>query len=119
MTLFAPISALSLEYVNATWTSDLDGTSVDPTGQTQGQPELPVQMAFPVSSGNPSAPAQPTVWYTASWLLGGTSVGYTAQCLVGPGGGVTTLTAGQFDAWGRIAGSPEAPEKFVGTLPVF
>jgi hypothetical protein len=119
-TLYAPISALSLAEINVLWTSDLDGTSIDPTGQTAGQSLLPVQMAFPVSSGNPAAPAQPVTWYTAAWLLGGTGRGYVAQSLVGPGGGVVTLTAGQsYDVWSRITGSPESPVIFAGTQPVY
>jgi len=120
MTLFEPIAAISLEEVNVTWTSGLAGTSIDPTGATEGEPALPVEMAFPVSSGNPAEPAQPTVWFTASWLIGGTSTGYTAQCLVGPGGGVVTLTAGlSFDCWAKVLGSPEVPAKYAGALPVF
>ena len=120
MAAFAPISALSLEMVNVSWTSDLDGTSIDPTGQTAGQAVLTVQFAFPVSSGNYAAPAQPTVWYAGSWLLGGTGRGYVSQCLVGPGGGVVTLTAGQdYDVWSEITGTPESPRKFAGVQPVY
>lgn len=120
MSSFAPISAASLEEVNVTWTSELAGTSVDPTGQTANQPALTVQMAFPVSSGNPAEPASPVTWYAASWLLGGTSVGYVAQALVGPAGGVVTLTAGlSYDVHSKISGSPESPVKFAGTLPVY
>lgn len=120
MAVFPPIAAVSLECVNVTWLSDLDGTSVDPTGQADGQPELPVQMAFPQTSGNYAEPAQPETWLTASWLLGGTGKGYTAQCLVGPGGGVVTLTAGQaYDVWGKVTGSPESPARFTGTLSVY
>ena len=119
MALFPPIAAISLEEVNVTWESGLAGTTVDPTGQTDGEPALPVQFAFPQSSGNYSAPAQPVSWVTGSWLLGGTSIGYTAQALVGPGGTVT-LTAGlQYDCWTRITGSPESPVKFAGTIGVF
>jgi hypothetical protein len=120
MANFTPISALSLEEINVTWTSELSGTSVDPTGQTDGEPALPVQMAFPVSSGNPALPAVPSSWYPASWLLGGTSIGWVAQCLVGPGGGVTTLTAGlTVDCWSKISGAPESPAKFAGTIEVY
>jgi hypothetical protein len=120
MTLFEPIAAISLEEVNVTWTSGLAGTSIDPTGQTEGEPALPVQMAFPVSSGNPAEPSAPVTWYTASWLTGGTSAGFVAQCLVGPGGGAVTLTAGlSYDVFGKILGSPEVPAKYAGALPVF
>jgi hypothetical protein len=73
-----------------------------------------------VSSGNPALPAQPATWFTASWLLGGTGKGYIAQCLVGPGGGVVTLTAGQIlDVWSKIIGAPEVPAKFAGSLSVY
>lgn len=120
MAAFQPIAALSLEQVNVTWESGLAGTTIDPTGQTAGESVLPVQMAFPVSTGNPAAPAEPVTWFTASWLIGGTSTGFTAQCLVGPGGGVVTLTAGMaYDVWGKITGSPESPAKFAGTQAVY
>jgi len=114
-----PVSSLSLENIPAVWTSDLDGTTIDPTGQTTGQPLLVVQFAFPVSSGNLLAPAQPVTWYTGSWLLGGTGKGYFALCLIGPGGGVVTLTAGTYDAWSKITATPEVPVKFVGELTVY
>jgi hypothetical protein len=114
MTAFDPIAALSLEEVNVTWTSDLDGTTVNPTTAP-----LTVQLAFPVSSGLPLRPAQPSAWFAASWLAGGTGKGYVAQCLVGPGG-VVTLTAGQvYDVWSKILGTPEQPVKFAGQLAVY
>ena len=120
MALFAPIAAISLECVNVTWQSGLDGTTVDPTGQTGGQAELPVYFAFPSTSGNYQEPAEPSTWYAASWLLGGTGIGYVAQCLVGPGGGAVTLAAGQaYDTWCRITGNPEAPARFVGVQAVY
>lgn len=119
MALFSPIAAVSLECVNVLWISDLDGTSIDPTGQAAGQPELPVQFAFPVSSGNVQAPAQPSAWFSGSWLQNGTGRGYVAQALIGPGGGVVTLTAGQYDVYSRITGTPESPVRFVGVLTVY
>ena len=119
MTTFQPISALSLEMVNVSWTSDLDGTSIDPTGQTPSEAALTVQFAFPLSSGNYAAPAQPAQWYAGAWLLGGTGRGFVAQCLVGPGG-VVTLTAGKvFDVWSKVTGTPESPAKFAGPIEVF
>jgi hypothetical protein len=114
MAAFDPISSDSLEEVNVRWTSDLDGTSVDPTTGP-----LTVQMAFPVSSGNPLQPAHGVTWYPASWLPGGTGKGWVAQCLVGPGGGVVTLAAGKYDVWSWIQGSPESPKKYAGTLTVY
>lgn len=120
MAQFPPIAAVSLEEVNVTWESGLAGTSVDPTGQTAEEPEIPVYFAFPLTSGNYNSPAQPATWFAASWLLGGTSTGFLSQCLVGPGGGVVTLTAGQaYDTWVKLEGSPEAPVKFAGVQAVF
>jgi hypothetical protein len=66
-----------------------------------------------------AAPAQPVTWYAASWLLLGTGKGYVAQCLVGPSGGVTTLSAGRYDVWSKITGTPESPVKFAGVLTVY
>lgn len=114
-----PVSALSLEEIPVTWTSDLDGTFIDPTGNTTGQPLLTVSFAFPVSSGNLAVPAQPVTWYAGSWLQGGTGKGWLAQCLVGPGGGVVTLAAGNYDVWSKVTGNPEVPVKFAGTLTVY
>jgi len=119
MTAFEPVSAASLAEINITWTSRLCGTAIDPTGQTAGQAALTVLMAFPVSSGDPFEPSPAVTWYPASWLLGSTSAGYVAQCLVGPGG-VVTLAAGlQYDTWSMIEGAPEQPMVFAGTLPVY
>jgi hypothetical protein len=112
---FAPIAAISLQEINVTWTSDLDGTVVDPIAGN-----LTVQFAVPVSSGNPAAPAQPVTWYTASWLPNGVGKGYVAQGLVGPGSGNVTLVSGQdYDVWSQILGSPEQPAQFVGVQHVY
>lgn len=119
MTAFAPVSAAGLAEVNIIWTSGLAGTAIDPTGISAGSTLLPVLMAFPVSSGNPLAPAQAVTWYTAAWLLGATSAGYVSQCLVGPGGAVT-LTAGMaYDVWGQVQGTPEVPKIYAGTQAVY
>lgn len=114
MAAFDPISSDSLEEVNVRWTSDLDGTVLDPTVSP-----LIVQMAFPASSGNLLQPAHAVTWLAASWLAGGTGKGYVAQCLVGPGGGVVTLAAGKYDVWSWVQGTPESPKKFAGTLTVY
>ena len=120
MVNFEPIAAISLEEVNVNWTADLAGTYVDPTGQTENEPELGVLFAFPQSSGNPLAPAEPVTWYAGTWLTGTNIRGYIAQCLVGPSGGVVTLTAGlSFDVWSQVQGSPENPRKYAGTIPVY
>lgn len=112
MASFEPIWHGSLEDVNVSWTSDLDGTVIDPTVTP-----LTVQMAFPVSSGNLSAPTDPVTWYAAAWLSGGTGKGFIAQCLIGPGGAVT-LAKGLYDVWSKISGTPEAPAKFAGVQTV-
>jgi hypothetical protein len=120
MATFDPVAAVSLEQIPVSWTTELAGTTIDPTGQTPGQPQLTVQFAFPVSSGNVLQPAEPVTWYTASWLLGQTDTGYTALCLVGPGGGQLTLTAGvKYDVWSKVTGNPETPAKFAGVLTVY
>jgi len=114
MAEFDPVAAVSLEYINIIWVTDLDGTSIDPTS-----PALEAQFAVPLSSGDPARPAEPTQWYPAVWLAGGTGKGYIAQCLVGPGG-QTELEAGHsYDVWGQIIGTPEQPAKYAGTLSVY
>lgn len=119
MVNFQPIAAVSLEYVNANWTAECAGVMIDPTGQTAGQPQLAVQFAFPVSSGNVLKPAEPVTWYAGAWLLATTSTGFIAQCLVGTGGALT-LTAGViYDVWSMVTSSPEIPRKFVGQQPVY
>ena len=122
MTAFEPIAAVSLQCINITWTSELFGTVIDPTGVTAGSTLLPVLFAVPVSSGNPLEPAQPATWYAATWLLGTTSIGYLSQGLVGPvgEGGMVQLTAGMaYDVWGQVQGAPEIPKIYAGTQAVY
>jgi hypothetical protein len=119
MRYFEPIAAISLEEINILWTADLAGTEIDPTGGTAGQPQLPVQFAVPVSSGNFLAPAQPQTWYTATWLTGDNIRGYVAQGLAGPGGAVTLAAGTSYDVWSKITGSPESPVKFAGVQAVY
>jgi hypothetical protein len=122
MTAFTPIAAVSLQYININWTGTLAGTEIDPTGLTEGQAQLPVLFAVPVSSGNPLAPAEPVTWYTAVWLLGTNIRGYIAQGLVGPAGegGLVQLTAGvPVDVWSQIVGTPEQPKVYAGTQDVY
>jgi hypothetical protein len=118
---FELVGAISLEGINVLRTADLAGTTVDPTGQAAGQPTLSVEFAFPVFSGSVLAPAEPSVWYPGRWILGTTSRGYVAQCLVGPNGCVATLTAGTtYDVWCQIvAAGSEYPVKFTGQLRVY
>ena len=121
MAPFEPISALSPEDININWTSDLDGTVIDPTTAGAGGTALTVKFAFPPSSGNPAAPAQPVTWYTGSWLSGGTAKGFIAQCPVGPGQGTVTFTSGaSYDVWSQVIGAgSESPIKFAGVQAVY
>jgi hypothetical protein len=117
---FDPVSALSPEEVNVVWTADLPGSTVDPTGQSGGSP-LSVLMAFPVSSGDQRHPAPPVTWYEATWLTGNISVGFIAQCMVGPPPqGLVQLVSGTaYDVWSQIVGVTESPVKFAGTMEVY
>lgn len=120
----ASVAALSVSEVNVLWTSDLGGLVIDPTANNDV-----VQMAFPASSGNTLAPAEPVTWLAATWLTGIIERGYMAQCLVGPSPGLVQLTAGQaYDVWAKItlvsadypAGiTPEVPVSYAGTITVY
>lgn len=100
------ISALSREFVRFEVTArEGDNTLVDPTSWG-------VEAAFPAKGVDPVAGD----WKLASWEPGGPR--YYMRCLVGPGGGVVTLVAGEYDAWTRITtGTEEVIEK-VGILKV-
>jgi hypothetical protein len=116
--VFEPIAAISDELVNALWTSDLGGVTTNPTTLP-----MPVQFAFPPSSGNLLAPAEPVSWFSGAWVSPtGAYKGYIAQIMVGPGIGVVTLTAGQtYDVWSWVntGSGQENPKKFVGQLAVY
>lgn len=102
------ISSQATDYVYVPITATLpDGTVIDPTGDT-------VQFTF---LGSSDSPVSTTPWYTASWAAG---TPYTAQCLVGPGGGVLSLvaTASAYTVWVKIFDSPETPILFAGRLQV-
>lgn len=116
MTDFDPIAAISQEAVPVVWTSTIGGVTIDPRTAP-----MVVQMAFPVSSGNPLRPAEPTTWYPAAWIAGTTSRGFFAECPVGPSTTGPTLTAGlQYDVWSQVqAGPGNTVEKFVGVLSVY
>jgi hypothetical protein len=116
---FDPISALSPENINVNWDSHFAGLEIDPTGQTVWQAALAVTMAFPVSSLNILAPAQPVTFVGGNWYLGTNIKGWVAYVTVGPGN-ATTLTAGTtYDVWSQIHGTPDSPVKFCGQLRVY
>jgi hypothetical protein len=105
-----PISALSTEYrrarVRAT-ASDL--SAIDLSGST-------VAVAF--ASAADSAPSS---WLSAAWdgtvVVGGLTW-YVARFLVGPTGGVATLTPGTWQVWLKVTSSPEVAIFRVGSLVV-
>jgi hypothetical protein len=119
MAVFEPIASVSVENVNATWTSDLGGTEVDPTTGP-----MPVRFAFPVSSGDELNPAQPVTWFTGTWLtpVAGRYKGFIAQVIVGPTslGGLVQLTrGGKYDVWSEVDTGTETVRKFVGVQAVY
>lgn len=117
---FDPVAAISPENINVNWDSSFAGTEIDPTGQTAGESALAVKFAFPVSSGNPLAPAEPVTWFTGDWMTGTNCKGYIAYVTVGPGTAGPTLTAGTvYDVWSQVLGTPDSPAKFVGQLRVY
>lgn len=61
----------------------------------------------------PAVGIEPSVWYPA------TMVGDSARILVGPPGGATVLTAGEYTVWVRVTEPPETPIKHAGRLVVF
>lgn len=95
----------SLEYIKCLVEKRVGGTLVDPTADV-------VKMAFTLTKTGTGA-----TFYNADWET--TSTGYYVRCLVGPGGGTTTLVAGNvYYVWVKITDSPEAPVKPGGLLAV-
>jgi len=114
MTDFEPIAAISLEDLPVLWSAELGGVYQDPTLLTP-------MIALPVSSGDRMHPAQAVTWFAGQWLAGTTiAIGSVAQFLLGPGGGVLTLTPGTvYDVWSMLTGGSESPAKFVGQLRAY
>lgn len=85
-----------------------------------------VQFAFlgpysNVSQANEAVPTSSTTYYTGSWPnnIQGTPLNeYVAACLVGPGGGVVTLTTGTYLVIVKITDNSEAPVLFSGPMIV-
>jgi hypothetical protein len=101
----AEYDATSLEYIKCRVEKRINGVVVSPTGDV-------VAMAFTLSKTGAGA-----TFKTADWET--TSEGYFVRCLIGPGGGETTLTAGkQYYVWVKITDSPEVPVKPGGMLNV-
>jgi hypothetical protein len=101
----AALAALATEYLRYQVTATVAGAVYTPTSDV-------VQFAFPVTG------AQPSTWLSGSWETVGSN--YFARVLVGPTGGVVTLTAGTtYDVWMKITDSPEIPVRLVGKLTVY
>ena len=119
MATYRPIASVSVQDVNAIWTSDLAGDPVDPV-----ESGFPVSFAFPLSSGNESRPAQPASWFDGSWLVPETGgyKGFIAQCKTGPvaEGGLVQLAAGQaYDVWSQVLTDAGPVRQFVGVQQVY
>lgn len=102
----ATISAASTEYVQVIVSAKESGAAVNVSTAT-------VTMGFSATSAVPT-------WRTASWDTDATTDPdtYRAQCLVGPDGGVETLTAGLYNVWVKVVDSPETVIRKAGQLRV-
>lgn len=91
-------SALSTEYIRVRIRAKEAGVDQDLSGLT-------VKMAFIAPGSSPGA----SDWKTATWDTDSTvdPDAYYAQCLVGPNGGVITLTAQEWNVWSKVTDTPE------------
>ena len=102
------ISSVATDYIYVQVTATLpNGTPINPTSDV-------VKFAFLPSD---ASPVSSTTWYLGSWAAG---TPYTAQCLVGPSGGVTTLAPSNtgYGVWLMIVDNPETPVIFAGRISV-
>lgn len=103
------ISGQATMYVQTTITAPYNPTSASVSfaflGPYNNQPQASEAV---VTSG--------TTFNVGSWV--NTTSPYTAQCLVGPTGGVTTLATGTYGVWVKIATSPETPVLYATTIVV-
>ena len=113
------IYATSTPYIQVPITNE---EGINPTGDE-------VQFAFlgPYTSDTAAKDAVPTAsttYYTGAWQSTSPSGGvygantYTAIILVGPDGGVVTLTTGNYLVIVRVVGNPEIPIMQSGLLVV-
>jgi hypothetical protein len=105
------IPASSLVHVMVPVAAKRNGVAVDPTSDT-------VQMAFLTSAPDTASPGA-SDWETASWETNTTTDPdqYWARCLVGTGG-ATTLSAGTYYVWVKVADNPETPVIYAGRIRV-
>lgn len=104
-------SALSTEYISVPVAATVSGVAINPSTDV-------VQMAF-VSAGDSPDSGD---WVSASWEQDatGTPTVYSVRALVGPTGGVTTLTAGTlYDVFVKIGDNPETVVRRFGAVSIF
>lgn len=104
------MSQLSTQYVFIPVQATRSGVAYNPTGDS-------VQMAF-----MPQATQSPQVsdWVAASWDTNQSSVinPYSVKCLVGPTGGVISLSLGTYYMYVKITDNPEIPVLLGGILQI-
>lgn len=101
------IDALSTDYVQVPIRATSKGQAVDPRNDV-------VQMAFMTVGVKPGSGD----WHLGSWDSPALGI-YLAQCLIGPNGGTTTLTAGlTYDVYAKVWDNPETPVLYAGQLAV-
>jgi len=102
------LAALSTQYIEIPVTELASGLPADPTTN-------PVHVAFMLGRAQPDTGD----WKTGSWETSGVNGAYFARVLVGPNGGVITLTPGLYTVWLKIDASPETPIMQTGNVTVY
>ena len=95
------LAAISTEYVKVTVVAKAGGAAINT--------DVAPTFAFLADGATPDTGD----WLTGEWLAP------HARILIGPGGGVTTLTEGEYRVWIKFAGGSETPTYRTGTLTVY
>lgn len=103
-------SALSTEYIRVPVSARNNSSDVDPTTDV-------AQMAF-VPAGESPASGD---WKSASWETDTSTTPdtYYVRALVGPTGGVVTLSAALWDVFIKIGDNPETPVIRTGAVAIY
>jgi len=105
------ISAASKQYILVAIEGRDDNGVLDPTS-------LPVEMAFLPQD---TTPDEDTTWHTGSWVTviqSNLPNIYKGRVLIGPDGGVVTLTPGSWDVWVKVTHAVEEPVVKADTILV-